>query len=57
MSKVKPQIPLDLLITRLRLMAEVGGMLTRDRIDAITQAADRLDEYLLSKAGESHEEH
>ena len=45
MAKAKPLIPTDKLISRLRLMADAGGMLTRDRIEAITQAADRLEDY------------
>ena len=44
MSKVKPQIPTLQLIKRLRLMAETGGMLTKDRLEAVRQAADRLDD-------------
>ena len=44
MAKSKPLIPTDKLVDRLRLMASAGGMLTRDRIEAITQAADRLEE-------------
>lgn len=44
MSKPKPRIDTTQLIKRLRLMADTGGMLTRDRINAITQAADRLEE-------------
>lgn len=44
MSKPKPRIPTDQLIKRLRLMGSAGGMLTRDRIDAVLQAADRLEE-------------
>ena len=43
MPKNKPLIPTLQLIKRLRLMAESGGMLSRDRIDAISQAADRLE--------------
>lgn len=38
-------IPTDKLISRLRLMAGAGGMLTRDRLITITQAADRLEDY------------
>ena len=45
MPKPKPLIPTTQLIKRLHLMADTGGMLSRDRIDAIRQAADRL-EYL-----------
>lgn len=37
--------PTDKLVYRLRLMAEAGGMLTRDRIRTVIEAADRL-EYL-----------
>lgn len=37
-------IPTNKLISRLRLMASAGGMLTKDRIEAITQAADRLED-------------
>lgn len=44
MSKPKPQIPTLQLIRRLHLMADTGGMLTRDRIEAVRQAADRLEE-------------
>lgn len=43
MPKNKPPIPTTQLIKRLRLMAESGGMLSRDRIDAIRQSADRLE--------------
>ena len=43
MSKVKPQINTNELIRRLRLMADTGGMLTRDRLEAVRQAADRLE--------------
>ena len=44
MNKKKPRIPTNELIRRLNLMGSVGGMLTRDRIDAVLQAADRLEE-------------
>jgi len=44
LSKVKPQIPTLQLIRRLRLMADTGGMLTKDRIEVARQAADRLEE-------------
>ena len=37
-------IPTIELIRRLHLMADTGGMLTRDRTEAIRQAADRLEE-------------
>ena len=32
------------LIHRLRLMADAGGILTRDRVKTIIEAADRLEE-------------
>ena len=41
---LKQPIPTLQLIRRLRLMADSGGMLTRDRIDAVRQAADRLED-------------
>ena len=44
MSKVKPQINTNELIRRLRLMADTGGMLTKDRLEAVRQAADRLED-------------
>lgn len=37
-------IPTVALIRRLRLMADSGGMLTRDRIRTVIEAADRLEE-------------
>lgn len=43
-KKPKPVIPVTQLIKRLRLMGESGGMLTRDRIEAVLQAADRLED-------------
>ncbi len=36
--------PTDKLIHRLRLMADAGGNLTRDRIKVIIESADRLEE-------------
>lgn len=54
--KLGNPIPTEKLISRLRLMASAGGMLTRDRLITISQAADRLDEYahnLYTKEGES----
>lgn len=44
MSKVKPRINTNELIRRLRLMADTGGMLTKDRLEAVRQAADRLED-------------
>ena len=48
----------DELVRRLRLMAGAGGMLTRDRIRTISEAADRLDEYAhnLYKEGDEMDE-
>jgi len=37
-------VPTDKLIHRLRLMADAGGMLTRDRTRTIIEAADRLEQ-------------
>ena len=37
--------PTKKLISRIRLMAGAGGMLTRDRLKTITEAADRLEDY------------
>ena len=37
--------PVNKLIYRLRLMAGAGGMLTRDRIKTVMEAADRLEEF------------
>lgn len=36
--------PTDTLIHHLRLMADAGGMLTRNRLKDIIEAADRLEE-------------
>lgn len=36
--------PTDTLIRHLRLMADAGGMLTRNRLKDIIEAADRLEE-------------
>lgn len=44
MSKPKPRIQTDQLIKRLRLMGDAGGMLTKDRVNVVLQAADRLEE-------------
>ena len=58
MRQVKPQINPNELIRRLRLMASAGGMLTKDRIEAVRQAADRLEEFderiaIMMEGGES----
>lgn len=36
--------PTDKLIHRLRLMADAGGVLTRDRLRTVMESADRLEE-------------
>lgn len=36
--------PTGTLIRRLRLMADSGGMLTKDRIRTVIEAADRIEE-------------
>lgn len=36
--------PAVTLVRRLRLMADAGGMLTRDRIKTIIEAADRIED-------------
>ena len=36
--------PTDTLIHKLRLMADSGGVLTRDRLRVVIEAADRLEE-------------
>ena len=46
MSKISGNpTPTDELIRRLRMMAESGGMLTKDRILTILDSADRLELY------------
>jgi len=35
--------PSSVLVHRLRLMADAGGMLTRDRTRTVIEAADRID--------------
>lgn len=53
----------ETLIHRLRLMAEAGGMITRDRRRTIMEAAGRLSELdeamkiLTEHGGEANEEH
>ena len=52
--------PTHVLVSRLRLMAGAGGMLSRDRLMTISEAADRLDEYehgLYQEEGDADEEH
>lgn len=43
-QKIGTPTPTDKLIHKLRLMADAGGMLTRDRIRVAIEAADRLEE-------------
>lgn len=43
-GKLGQPTPVRILIHRLRLMADSGGMLTRDRIRTIIESADRLEE-------------
>ena len=43
--KLGVRTPTDTLINRLRLMADSGGMLSRDRTRTVIEAADRLEEY------------
>ena len=40
----KQSTPTDKLIHLLRMMAESGGMLTKNRIRTIAEAADRMEE-------------
>ena len=60
--------PTSKLIYKLRLMADAGGVLTRDRLRVVIEAADRLDELdervaimmegsNLDTGGDGHEEH
>ena len=44
MAKLGNPTPTDKLIHRLRLMADAGGMLTRDRLRTVIEAADRLED-------------
>ena len=44
MGKVKPLLSPEQLVERLNLMADVGGMLTRDRVQVIRQAAGMIEE-------------
>lgn len=43
-GKSSQKLETDKLIHRLRLMAESGGMLSRDRIRTVSEAADRLED-------------
>lgn len=36
--------PTQTLVHRLRLMADAGGVLTRDRVKTVIEAADRMEE-------------
>lgn len=44
MKGLGQRTPTDKLIHRVRLMADAGGMLTRDRIKTLIESADRLEE-------------
>ena len=44
MSNMGRRTPTETLIHRLRLMVDSGGMLSRDRLKTILEAADRLSE-------------
>jgi len=60
---MKQPTPTDKLIYRLDLMAESGGMITRDRKYTIMEAAGRLRELyeanriLTEHGGDDHEKH
>ena len=43
-QKLGQRTPTNTLIHRLRLMADAGGVLTRDRLRTIVESADRLEE-------------
>lgn len=43
-QKLGQPTPTAQLIHRLRLMADAGGMLTRDRIRTLIESADRMEE-------------
>ena len=53
--KLGVRTPTDTLVNRLRLMADSGGMLTRDRIRTVIEAADRLQEYYEIILSQSHD--
>ncbi len=44
MKGLGQRTPTDKLIHRVRLMADAGGVLTRDRIKTLIESADRLEE-------------
>lgn len=44
LDKLGNPTPTHVLVHRLRLMADAGGVLTRDRIKTIIEAADRLED-------------
>lgn len=44
MNGLGQRTPTDKLIHRLRLMADAGGVITRDRMRTIIESADRLEE-------------
>lgn len=55
-QKLGQRTPTDTLIHRLRLMADAGGVLTKDRIRTLIEAADRMDE-LFDKIEQLADEH
>ena len=46
MNSLGQRTPTETLIHRLRLMADAGGTLSRDRKRTVIESADRLDELL-----------
>ena len=54
--KVKPRIPDKELIKRLNLMHDSGGMLTKDRLNVIEQAAERIAELSITSETEDNQE-
>ena len=54
--KVGSPTSTNTLIHRLRLMADAGGVLTKDRIRTLIEAADRMDE-MFGKIEQLADEH
>lgn len=57
MKGIGQRTPTDKLVNRLRLMADAGGVLTRDRIRTVIESADRLEELdaMRESGGEENE--
>ena len=57
MKGIGQRTPTDKLVTRLLLMADAGGVLTRDRIRTVIESADRLEELdaMRESGGEENE--